>query len=141
MIRGGLNAREGERWYPHLAEAKPRCETEVRVWYELGTRQKWGERKSSWDIYCVVEKFWEKFERKEKKKGKLGEFMSEWEKSKNIKIQNIWIKFQNMGKHETLKSPKNEVTQNDSKKFSKMINIILRYLVKSDFRNSFKVSK
>jgi len=47
-----------------------------------------------------------------------------------------------LGKHRKLrKSPKNEVVRKASQKFSKIINIIKRFLVKSVFRNSISFSK
>jgi len=58
------------------------------------------------------------------------------------KWENIWILFRYLGKHRKLrKSPKNKIAWKPSQKFSKIINIIKRFLVKSIFRNSILFSK
>ena len=83
--------------------------------------------------------------RKEKKKIDGEREKNEWRrrigKEKNRK-ENIWLKSQNLGKHRKLmKNQENEVIRNDFKKFSKIINIILRHMVKLNFKNSILFSK
>jgi len=58
------------------------------------------------------------------------------------KVGNIWILFRYLGKHRKLrKRSKNNIAWKASQKFSKIINIIKRFLVKPVFRNSISFSK